>query len=54
MIKKNKKADHNLMWIIISIVIILAIGIIMLVLIKQSSSIGQSAWQKIKDLNPFA
>lgn len=53
MIERNKKADSNLMWVLISIVIILAIAIISFMLIRQSSDVGMSAWQKIKDLNPF-
>ena len=54
MIEEHKKADSNLMWVLISIVIIIAVGIVSIIIIKQSSGVGISAWQKIKDLNPFA
>lgn len=53
MIKNHKKADSNLTWLLISIVVLLAIAIISFILIRQSSDVGLSAWQKIKDLNPF-
>ena len=32
----------------------IAIGIILLILLVKQKDIGQSAWNKIKDINPFA
>ena len=53
MIKENKKAIYNLTWELVVLVIIIAIGVASVIIMRQSSSVGMSAWQKIKDLNPF-
>ena len=54
MIKEHKKADSNLTWELVALVVIFAIGVASVIIMRQSSSVGLSAWQKIKDLNPFA
>ena len=53
MIKKNKKAVEKLTMILLSIGLIVVLAIIMIYIMQQSNEVRQTAWDKIKNLNPF-